>query len=75
MSAALVFRNHYPELCDAFDYNVIDTMGDEFDNTFHSWPVRYWFVGEGGKIEFKAMPNDSVYDVNTLECFLKGRFA
>ena len=53
---------------------MIDTMGDEFNNIFHSWPLRYWCIGRDGKIDFKAMPNDAAYSIEVFEEWLEKRF-
>ncbi|GMH85575.1 hypothetical protein TrVE_jg5178 [Triparma verrucosa] len=74
MKAAVKFSETYRDFAESFDYNLIDTMGDEFNNIFHSWPLRYWCIGRDGKIDFKAMPNDAAYSIEVFEEWLEKRF-
>jgi len=52
---------------------VLDTMDNEFDTAFASWPFRFWIVKDG-KIALKPQPKDAKYDIGELTQWL-GTFA
>jgi len=47
---------------------VVDRMDNQFDNTFASWPVRFYIL-HGGKVYYKAMPklDEYTYSFDELE--------
>jgi len=51
-----------------------DTIGNDFNESYSSWPFRFWVI-EQGAVGFKAMPQHSTYDLQTLEDWLQARFA
>jgi len=51
---------------------LVDTMENEFDNTFAAWPLRYYVISNG-KLIFKAQPDLKTfgYDTSVLSRFLR----
>jgi len=51
---------------------VVDTMDNQFDEKFASWPLRFYIV-QNGKLVFKAQPNleEFSYDPKDLSLWLK----
>jgi len=45
---------------------VVDTMSNQFDNAFASWPVRYYILHKG-RIYYKAQPNAEEYTYSVEE--------
>eukprot|EP00656_Telonema_subtile_P037904 TRINITY_DN4233_c0_g2_i2.p4 TRINITY_DN4233_c0_g2~~TRINITY_DN4233_c0_g2_i2.p4 ORF type:complete len:135 (+),score=39.60 TRINITY_DN4233_c0_g2_i2:1641-2045(+) len=56
---------------------VVDSIDNQFNQVFASWPFRFWVlekeVGGGVRVGFKAMPEESAYDPEHLNQYLKGR--
>lgn len=49
---------------------VLDTMSDDFNSTFASWPFRFWVVADG-KVALKPQPKDARYDIGELVRWLE----
>eukprot|EP00698_Gefionella_okellyi_P002071 TRINITY_DN1194_c0_g1_i2.p2 TRINITY_DN1194_c0_g1~~TRINITY_DN1194_c0_g1_i2.p2 ORF type:complete len:125 (+),score=29.48 TRINITY_DN1194_c0_g1_i2:927-1301(+) len=50
---------------------LVDSMTNDFDAAFASWPLRFWVLHQG-KVVYKAMPTpDCTYDVGHLSEFLR----
>jgi len=42
---------------------VVDTITNEFSETFAAWPIRFYVIEEGRKLVFKAQPDHlNTYD-------------
>ena len=48
----------------------LDTIHNDFNNTFSSWPLRYWVLKEG-KLTFKAMPRNATYPLEELDAAIQ----
>ncbi len=67
LNACQALLDDYGEWID-FDFYV-DTMDNEFNVTFSSWPFRYWVLTKK-QIIFKAYPKNASYDLRELDRFL-----
>ena len=67
-AAAAGFLHAFP-LHSAFEV-VLDTMDDDFDRVFASWPFRFWVIMQG-KVSLKPQPEQASYDINELGRWLE----
>lgn len=52
-----------------FDYDgtvLIDKMNNIFQNTFSSWPTKYYIINDG-ILEYISHPNKSRFDIEQLK--------
>jgi len=51
---------------------VLDTMKNEFMQTFAAWPIRFYVI-QDGKLVFKAQPDKEIYayNIEDLESWLE----
>ena len=57
---------------------LADTMGNDFNTKYASWPFRFWVLQRredqaNVTVEFKAMPWESKYRIDDLTDFLSGQ--
>jgi len=45
---------------------MVDTMENQFDETFAAWPLRFYVI-QNGKLVFKAQPNVQEYAYDPVE--------
>ena len=54
---------------------LADSMKNEFNVNYASWPFRFWVVhherGLKPRVGFKAMPQESMYQLGTLGDYLQ----
>lgn len=50
----------------------VDTMANEFNKAYASWPFRFWVLCPGSPhtIQFKPMPKEAMYDLDELRSHL-----
>jgi len=54
---------------------VVDSIENQFDDSFGAWPVRF-FIVQNGRVVFKAQPNEEFgYDLGEVRAWLDNRFA
>jgi hypothetical protein len=67
ITAALDFQRDYSYRIPL----VMDTMANDFNSVYASWPLRYYVVQPStGKLIYKAQPSDSMYHLEQLCSFL-----
>jgi len=52
---------------------LLDNIQNEFNNTYASWPFRYWII-RNGKVELKLMPEGDQTSMKPLEDWLRSHF-
>lgn len=52
------------------DHIYLDTIDNQFNASFASWPLRYW-IFHRGRLSFKAMPKNAQYPMSDLEAALQ----
>jgi len=53
---------------------LVDTMSNQFEHEFAAWPFRYYGIGNGNVLGFKAQPAVAphyAYDVRTIESWIE----
>lgn len=56
------------EFIQAFEYKVptlVDSIDNSFESQYFGWPFRFYII-KNGKLAFKAMPKDAMYDFNEV---------
>lgn len=46
---------------------VLDNCDNDFNETYPSWPFRWWVIGNGGRIALKAMPTGTGNKIDLVE--------
>lgn len=49
---------------------VIDTIENDFHQTYACWPIRFYLINEG-VFEYVARPRKTGYDLTEIEAWLK----
>mmetsp|Transcript_39407 Transcript_39407/g.68288 ORF Transcript_39407/g.68288 Transcript_39407/m.68288 type:complete len:123 (-) Transcript_39407:52-420(-) len=52
---------------------LLDNIQNEFNNTYASWPFRYWII-RNGRVELKLMPEGDQTSMKPLEDWLYAHF-
>lgn len=69
--AAELFAKEYP-LSEPIQF-VLDNENNDFNNTYSSWPFRFWVIVDG-VIQLKCMPEDDSVSLSALVDWL-GEYA
>lgn len=72
VEAANVFTAKYP--LHAQIELVLDNEDNDFNETYSSWPFRYWMIDCDGKIALKCMPVGDKVSLDCLENRLSMQF-
>ena len=72
VQAAQLFVEKYP-LHDGIEL-VLDNEQNDFNETYSSWPFRYWMLDADGRIALKCMPEGDAVSLDALQRWLETRF-